>query len=80
MTPEEQTRLLPYTEHMGLPLNERIEVVNLVWKAMESVADQEWDINPVRHKRGQVEFNHLQNSDISLDSELIRLQEEFKLH
>lgn len=80
MRPEEQNRLLPYTEHMDLSLSERIEVVNFVWRIMESIADQEWELNPVRNKRGQVELSHLQDFDLPLDSEISRLKNEFKLH
>ena len=77
---EEQKRLLPYTEHMGLTMSERIEVINFVWQAMESIADQEWGINPTRHGRGQVQFYDLQDQNLPLDSELTQLTKEFRLH
>ncbi|WCN09995.1 hypothetical protein [Marinomonas mediterranea] len=68
MTPEEIKQLLPYTDHLDLSKEEKIEVIKLVWFMMESAVDQAWGINPVKSSRDGFKQNSLQKTQGSLDS------------
>ena len=70
MTPTEFNTLLSLTEGMDMPLDDRKAMVKFTWLAMEAIVDKEWNINPVRCKRGELELNHLQNTQMELDSKL----------
>lgn len=61
MSPQDLEKLLPYTESLDLPEEQRIEIVTNIWGLMAAVVDQAWGIHSVQLACEQLEISYLQS-------------------